>query len=60
MPLRITFDYATCTLDSRNFSKGDQILFVIHLRMCVTVAEIYVGLLIYYMQYVFSYDFKVL
>ena len=39
--------YAKCTLDSRNFSKGEEILFIEHMRICVIVTEINVPSLIY-------------
>ena len=36
-----------CTLDSRNFSKGEEILFIEHMRICVIVTEINVLILFY-------------
>ena len=47
LPLRTTFDYANYTLDSRNFSKGEEILFAKHMRICVIVSEINVLSLFY-------------
>ena len=33
--LRTTFDYVKCTVDWRNFSKAEEILFVKDMRLCV-------------------------
>ena len=54
-----TFDYANCTLDSRNFSKGEEILFAEHMRICVIVTEINV-LNLFYVRVSFLYDDKVI
>ena len=40
LPLRTTFSYINCTLYSRNFSKGEEILFIEHMRTCLIVTEI--------------------
>ena len=47
LPQRTTFDYASCTSNSRNFSKGEEILFIKHMRICVIVTEINVLSLFY-------------
>ena len=39
LPVRITFDYTNYTLDSRNFSKGADILFLKNKRICVIVTK---------------------
>ena len=55
LPLRTTFDYAHCALDSRNFSKGEEILFIEHMRISAIVTEINVLSLFYiYMSFLYG------
>ena len=42
-----TFYYANCIFDLKNFSKGEEILFIKHVRICVIVTDINVLILFY-------------
>ena len=47
LPLRTTFNYANYSLESRNFTKGEDILSAKHMQICVIVTEINVLRLFY-------------